>query len=293
MIISASRRTDIPAYFSEWFMNRIEEGFVMVKNPFNAKQITKVSLLPEDIDGIVFWTKNPKPIIDKLDILDKKGIEYYFQFTLNPYDKSIEKNVPLKKDLIEQFKILSSLIGKERVIWRYDPIIFNELLTTAYHKKYFEIFAKRLSGYTEKCMTSFLTHYKSTTKNMSGNLHVPKDEEIYKTMEEFSKIASSNNIKLFTCCSEYDLKKYGVESGKCIDGSLFSKIANSSAALKKDRGQRDGCLCHMSKDIGSYNSCLHQCLYCYANHNFENIEKIYSKHNPKSPLLIGDIESQI
>ena len=161
MIISASRRTDIPSYYSEWFYNRIKEGFVYVRNPMNIHQIGKISLSPDVVDGIVFWTKNPAPMLDRLGELEK--YTYYFQFTVNPYSTDVEPNVPSKNDtIIPTFQKLSSIIGKERIVWRYDPILLNEKYTVDYHIKYFSMLADKLAYYTEKCTVSFLDMYKNT-----------------------------------------------------------------------------------------------------------------------------------
>ena len=157
MIISASRRTDIPAYYSEWFFNRLNQGYALVRNPFNGRQFSKIDLRPENIDGIVFWSKNPIPMLNKLDRLD--GLAYYFQFTLNPYGADIEPNLPEKERLIEAFKELSGKAGRQRVVWRYDPIIFNACYTPEFHMRAFRELALRLAPYTEKCTVSFLDDY--------------------------------------------------------------------------------------------------------------------------------------
>lgn len=163
MIISASRRTDIPTYYSDWLLNRIKAGYVYVRNPMNVHQISKISLSPDVVDGIVFWTKNPIPMLDKLNAL--KDYMYYFQFTLNSYGVDVERNIPSKNNVIvPTFQRLSDLIGPDRVIWRYDPIFLSETYTTDYHIHYFEELAKRLSSYTKKCTISFLDFYRNTEK---------------------------------------------------------------------------------------------------------------------------------
>lgn len=164
MIISASRRTDIPTYYSDWLLNRVKAGYVYVRNPMNAHQISRISLSPEVVDGIVFWTKNPTPMLDKLDAL--RDYMYYFQFTLNSYGTDVERNIPSKNNvIIPAFQRLSDLIGPGRVIWRYDPIFLSKTYTMNYHIRYFEELAKRLSPYTKKCTISFLDIYRNTEKN--------------------------------------------------------------------------------------------------------------------------------
>jgi hypothetical protein len=168
MIISASRRTDIPAYYSEWFINRLKEKYVLVRNPLNAQQIGRVSLSPDAVDCIVFWTKNPGPMLDRLGKL--KDYNYYFQFTLTPYGKGVEANLPSKSALTDTFKRLSDIIGREKVVWRYDPIIISNKYDIGYHEKYFDIIANGIKDHTEKCTISFLDFYNKISK--IGRAHV-------------------------------------------------------------------------------------------------------------------------
>lgn len=289
LILSVSRRTDIPAFYSSWFFNRVKEGFVLVRNPFNRKQVSKIKLSPDVIDCIVFWTKNPKRMIKRLDELEKYN--YYFQFTLNSYDKTLEKSVPQKKYLIKTFIELSNKIGKNKVVWRYDPIILTDKFTKEYHYKWFEYLAKRLSPYTNKCVISFLDLYKKTERNLKGiNLLPINEEDIFDIAENFSKIASKYNLILETCSEEVDLFKFNINHGKCIDDKLISSIVGTKLSIDKDSTQREACGCVKSIDIGAYNTCNHNCLYCYANFNRDMVEKNLQKHDRKSPLLFGKLE---
>ncbi|EJO5346697.1 DUF1848 domain-containing protein [Clostridium botulinum] len=288
MILSVSRRTDIPAFYSEWFFNRVKEGFVLVRNPFNTKQISRINLSPKVIDCIVFWTKNPKKMIKRLEEI--KEYNYYFQFTLNSYDKTLEKNLPKKKYLINTFIELSQKIGKDKVIWRYDPIILTDKFTKEYHYKWFEYFAKTLSPYTNKCIISFLDLYKKTEHNLKkiNVLPLNKDDMIG-LADKFSKIASKYNLIIETCSEEIELSKVNINHGKCIDDTLISHIIGEKLYIDKDPNQRKICGCVKSIDIGAYNTCNHDCLYCYANFNREMVEKNRLKHSQKSPLLFGDL----
>lgn len=289
MILSASRRTDIPAFYSEWFFNRIKEGFVLVRNPFNTKQISKINLSPEVIDCIVFWTKNPKKMIKRLEEI--KEYNYYFQFTLNSYDKTLEKNVPEKKYLINTFIELSKKVSKNRVIWRYDPIILTDKFTKEYHYKWFEYLVKRLSPYTNKCVISFLDLYKKTERNLKEiNILPLNKDDMFDFAKEFSKIASKYNLIIETCSEEIELSKFNINHGKCIDDTLISDIIGERLFIDKDPTQREVCGCVKSIDIGAYNTCNHNCLYCYANFNREIVEKNLLKHNKKSPLLFGELD---
>lgn len=289
MILSVSRRTDIPAFYSEWFFNRINEGYFLVRNPMNAYQISRVELSPNVVDCIVFWTKNPKPMLSKLDYL--KDYKYYFQFTLNSYDKSLEPNVPSKKYLINTFIELSERIGKERVIWRYDPIVLTDIFTKEYHYKWFEYIAKKLCNYTNKCVISFLDLYKKTERNLKDVKITPLNKVDMEEMAyRFSLIASKYNLTIESCSEEIDLEKLGVDHGKCIDDRLISEIIGCKLKIDKDPNQRDICGCVKSIDMGAYNTCKHGCLYCYANFSKETVTKQLKEHNVKSPLLIGDLD---
>ena len=230
MIISASRRTDIPTYYSEWFLNRIREGFVYVRNPMNIHQISKIALTPDIVDGIVFWTKNPTPMLPKLDEL--KDYVYYFQFTLNAYGKDIEANIPNKNDIIiPAFRELSRKIGAERVIWRYDPILLTSKYTIDYHVKYFEEIAKRLSGYTLKCVISFLDIYRNTKTNLKGSDLLPLQEtEMLVLAMKLSDIAHKYHLAVESCAERINLEQFGISHGHCIDGKLFQRLQSGNTA---------------------------------------------------------------
>lgn len=288
MILSVSRRTDIPAFYSKWFFNRIKEGYFLVRNPMNAHQISRVELDPSVIDCIVFWTKNPKPMLRKLDYL--KGYKYYFQFTLNPYDKSLEHNVPRKKYIIDTFVELSEMIGKEKVIWRYDPIILTDRYTKEYHYKWFEYLAQKLCNYTDKCVISFLDLYKKTERNLKEIKIMPLLKcDMEEMADKFSLIASKYNLIIESCSEEIELDKFGIKHGKCIDDKLISRILDYNINVDKDPNQREVCGCVKSIDIGAYNTCKHNCLYCYANFSNETVNKQVLEHNDKSPLLVGNL----
>ncbi|HQA59899.1 MAG: DUF1848 domain-containing protein [Tepidanaerobacteraceae bacterium] len=291
MIISASRRTDIPAFYSDWFLNRIKEGFVLVRNPMNFRQVSQVNLSPDVVDCIVFWTKNPQPMINRLSQL--AGYNYYFQFTLTPYDNTIETNVPDKKCLIKTFQELSARIGRDKVIWRYDPILLTNKFDVKHHVKWFEFLANELNGHTKKCVVSFIDMYKKTERNLKGIDLVPMSEELMKEVaHHLSLISKRYNLQLEACCEDIDLTQYGIEPGKCIDDELISKIIGKKLDIKKDPNQRLSCGCVQSIDIGAYNTCQHRCLYCYANFNNALVDKNVRLHSTKSPLLYGSLEEE-
>ena len=290
MIISASRRTDIPTYYSEWFMNRISEGYALARNPMNAHQVSRISLSPEVVDGIVFWTKNPAPMLDKLPQL--KDYMYYFQFTLNAYEQDVEAGVPLKhKYIVPTFQRLSEMIGPERVVWRYDPILLSDKYTFDYHVKYFELLAKKLAPYTQKCTISFLDMYVKTERNVAGLNIQPWTLELQDAMaKSLAEIAHSYGLELETCAEGIELEKYGIKHAHCIDGELFAKLLGCPLKVGKDKNQRKECGCVDSVDIGAYNTCRNACRYCYANFNAKMVQNNQQRHNPLSPLLLGELQ---
>lgn len=255
----------------------------------NAHQISQISLSPEVVDGIVFWTKNPTPMLDKLDAL--KDYVYYFQFTLNSYGSDVEKNIPSKNDtIIPAFQKLSDLIGPDRIIWRYDPIFLSKTYTMDYHIFYFEELAKRLSSYTKKCTISFLDFYCGTEKNIAGlapsSFSTEQQEQLAKCIAE---IAHSYGLRVDTCAEGIELQKYGIEHARCIDDRLLEKLIQCPLSIKKDKNQRLECGCIESLDIGAYNTCCNGCQYCYANYSEKAVVPNSGKHNSDSPLLVGDV----
>jgi len=285
MILSASRRTDIPTYYSDWFFNRIKEGFLYVRNPMNIHQVSKINLSPDVVDCIVFWTKNPKPMLKRLDEL--KNYMYYFQFTLTGYGKDLEANIPFKKDVIlPSFKELSDKIGKERVIWRYDPIVFNQKYTPECHLKTFEKIAAELDGYTEKCVISFVDIYVKNKGNMNSvNAYEISQEELEAFAKRLADIAHSHNMKIASCAEIIDLEKCGIEHNQCIDKDLIEKLLGCEMKVSKDKIQRAECGCMESVEIGTYNTCLNGCKYCYANYSMESVAANNSLYDPNSPFL--------
>ena len=289
MILSVSRRTDIPAFYWEWFLNRVTAGFVDVRNPMNIHQVSRINIRPEVVDCIVFWTKNAGNIIPHLDQL--KNYKYYFQYTINPYNKLIEENVPLKKDIIENFRFLSEIIGPNKVIWRYDPILLTGNINIEYHLRYFEELAKRLQGYTQRCVISFVDLYKKTVSNTRDlMMRELTDNEMHILAQKLSIIAKNYKMEVLSCSENIDLDAEGVKHGCCIDRNLIEKIVGYKIIVKKDKNQRKECGCVESVDLGAYNTCLHACKYCYANFNNAKVHTLSQMHNPLSTLLVGELD---
>ena len=284
MIISASRRTDIPAYYFDWFLNRIKEGFVLVRNPMNEHQISRISLSAGVVDGIVFWTKNPVPMLGKLEALEP--YPYYIQFTLNAYGTDMEPFVPSKrKVLVPAFQELSRLLGKDRIVWRYDPILLNKTYTISYHCRYFKTLAKILSPFTNTCIISFFDHYEGITRD----IRAPFPDEIPKLAGPMSAVAAAYGLSLKTCAEPFDLKEFGISHAHCIDLDRLERISGWRLDCRKDPNQRPECGCYSSIDIGAYNTCHAACQYCYASHNPSHIPHLNNMNSGFSPLLCSDV----
>jgi hypothetical protein len=290
MIISASRRTDIPTYYSEWFYNRIKEGFVLVRNPMNIHQISRIKLTPDVVDGIVFWTKNPIPMLARLDEL--KDYMYYFQFTITPYGKDVEPIVPSKpNEILSAFKRLSDMIGPDRVVWRYDPIMISERYSLDYHVRAFGKIAEELHGYTHKVTISFIdVDYRGVKKNIKelALLDFPAVAQV-ELSASLAEIARSYGLKIDTCAEKVELQQFGIEHARCIDDRLFEKLLGCHLKINKDKTQRLECGCVASIDIGMYNTCKNGCRYCYANYSLNTVSGNFAKHNPLSPLISGEV----
>jgi len=288
MILSVSRRTDIPNYYSDWFYNRINEGFLYVRNPMNANQVSKISLSPEEIFCIIFWTKNPKNMMDRLDELDK--YKYYFQFTLNAYGKEVEPEMPELDERIKTFQELSDKIGKEKVIWRYDPILFSKNYDYDFHKEKFKYIAENLKGYTDRVVISFIDLYGKTKRNTKDlNLDKISDEEneLRELAKEMKKIATDNNLEIESCAERIDLDDIGIKHGACIDKKLIESTIGFNIKGKEDN-QRSECKCLKCEDVGIYNTCLNLCKYCYANFNDKIVKEKNKLYNVDSPFLCDD-----
>ena len=276
LIISASRATDIPAFYADWFFRRLDKGYVRWRNPFSG-QDSYVSFV--NTRFIVFWSKNPAPLVPQLSTLKERGIGCYIQYTLNDYEtEGLEPNVPPLQQRIETFRRLVDALGIGAVVWRFDPLILTDRITIDTLLEKIAHIADALVGYTEKLVFSFadIESYKKVSRNLrhSGINYREWDEA---TMREFaSRLSTLNrdnwNVRLATCAERIDLSEYGIEHNRCIDPGLISRLAPDDSALqnflynaRSDSGQRKACGCILSKDIGAYNTCPHGCLYCYAN----------------------------
>ena len=301
MIISASRRTDIPAFYARWFINRVRAGWCEVPNPFNRDQVSTISLAPEDVDVIVFWTRNPHPLFPYLQELDARGFRYYFQFTLLDYPPLIDRHNPPLRSSLDTFRTLADRIGPGRLIWRYDPIVLSEITSAEYHQETYARLAASLHGCTQRTVISFMDLYAKTRRRLEaiaaqGARLLPvtgKSETggqdltaaMSALVSGLVETAHSHEMEIVSCAEELDLQPYGVRPGKCIDDELVGRLFDLDVSHVKDPGQRKACGCVQSKDIGMYDSCLFGCSYCYATSSFERSRENFLRHDPDSPTL--------
>lgn len=292
MIISASRRTDIPAFYSEWLMNRIGAGCCRVVNPFNANQVSTVSLAPADVDVIVFWTKNAGPLLPRLADLDSLGYRYYFQYTVNGYHAPLEPGLPPLEECVSTFRRLSELIGPQRVIWRYDPIIISDETPEEYHAGQFERIASLLSGSTGRAVVSVADEYRAA-KGRLDRLGIgyrqpdAGDPAFGEMIGRMAEAAGRSGMEIFSCAETLDLAPFGVAPGKCVDDGYIRKVFGIEVGGRKDKSQRLECGCVASSDIGAYDTCLHGCAYCYATRSAKTAAGNSEAHDPRSASLVG------
>lgn len=286
MILNVSGRTDIVALYSEWFMNRYREGFVDVRNPYNAKMISRIYF--EDVDAILFCTKNPILILNHLKEIDKPIL---FHVTLTPYKKDIEPNVPDKTLIIEAIKKLSEIVGIDNLYVRCDPIFLSDKYNIEYHKKAFEKMCSLLDGYVNKIIVSFIDDYKNVRKNEKILNFRKFTENDYKVIgESFSKSAREHGLVVHTCFEDRDLTEYGFVKDECLSVELAYKLTGKIFKEKWKARKERKCNCVAMVDVGEYNSCKHYCKYCYANFDEKKVKENFKLHNPNSSLLIGELE---
>ena len=286
MIIQTGMRTDIPAFYSKWFLNRIKEGYVLVRNPYNERQVTRYCLAPDVVDLIAFCTKNPAPMLPYMNVLKPYG-QYWF-VTITPYGRDIEPNVPDKEKVMDDFKKLSDIVGADSMGWRYDPIFIDKKHSVEWHITEFEKMAEILAGYTKTCVISFIDIYKKVERNFPEAKSVQAEDRAM-IGKAFVKIAAKYGMVLKPCAEGEELAKYGADCSGCMTVHTFETALHSRLEVpKRKKNQRNGeCACLLGTDIGAYDTCGHLCKYCYANANPVLVKENMRKHNPDSPFLIG------
>lgn len=285
MIINTGQRTDIPAFYAEWFVNRLREGVVCVRNPYNPSQVSRYRLDPTVVDVIGFCTKDPTPMFPYMDLLKNYG-QYWF-VTITPYGRDMEPNVPDKHRLLEDFKRLSEQVGVNAIGWRYDPILLSERYTTAYHLRAFETMASALEGYTQTAVISFIDLYPKVRRNFPEAREVRAEERI-RLGKALIEIASTHGMIVKPCAEGDELAPYGADCGGCMRLGDYEKAIGKKLSAPKRKGTRAGCACYLACDIGAYNTCKHLCKYCYANAEPTRVLTQSRLHDPRSPFLIGN-----
>ena len=290
MILNTGNRTDIPAYYSEWFYNRIKEGYVYVRNPYYPSQVQRFVLSPEVVDCIVFCTKNPAPMLPR--IAELSSFRQFWHVTITPYGADIEPYVPDKNKVMDSLKRLSERFGVEAVSWRYDPIFISEKYSLDFHFETFEKMAGNLSGYVDQCVISFIDLYAKTKRNFHEVRAVGVKERAM-IGEKFAEIGKRYGILIRSCCEGTELQKYGIDVSGCMTKEVIERAIGATLDMpRKLQRARKECDCLLGNDIGMYNTCGHGCLYCYANYDRKTVEENMRLHNPKSPFLIGEQQPQ-
>lgn len=290
MIISASYKTDIPAFYGEWFRNRLQADFCRVVNPFNRNHHYKVSLARSDVDGFVFWTKNLGPFLDTLDEVHRRGFPFVVQYTINGYPRSLESRVVDSTRSVEHMRLIAEEYGQRVAVWRYDTIIFSSLTPAEFHKANFEALARELAGTTDEVVVSFMQIYKKTQGNMdrASSEHEfewedPSPAVKRSLLADLIIIAEQHGMKL-TICTQPNLVVPGASEARCVDAMRLMDIGGRNFRVHL-KGMRKGCGCFNAKDIGDYDTCPHGCVYCYAVRNRKLALARYQAHDPKGEFL--------
>ncbi len=287
MIINTGQRTDIPAFYADWFANRLKEGYVCVRNPYNPIQVSRYRLDPDVVDVIGFCTKNPEPMFKYMDLLRDYG-QYWF-VSLTPYGRDIEPNVPDKHHLIDVFKQLSGIVGPQAVGWRYDPIFTSDRYTMDYHKSAFNQIAQALDGYTRTVVISFIDLYPKVRKNFPEAKAVSREDRL-ELGKEIIAIAGDHGMTVKPCAEGDELAAYGADCSGCMTVRDYEKAIGKKLDVPKKKGARAECACYLSCDIGAYNTCRHLCRYCYANAENQRVIEQSRMHDPQSPFIIGNYQ---
>ncbi len=289
MIIQTGMRTDIPAFYSEWFINRIREGYCLVRNPYDPGSVTRYELNPEVVDMIGFCTKNPSPMLPYMELLKAYGQHWFI--TITPYGRDIEPTVPDKEIVMEAFKTLSGIVGINSIGWRYDPIIINDTWTVDKHIEAFQSMAEYLSGYTNICVISFIDLYEKVRKNYPEVRTILLSDQLMLT-KAFVDIGQKYGLKIKPCGESRQLEDVGADCSGCMTIKTFETAIGRHLNVPPNPNNRKECACYLTGDIGQYNTCGHLCRYCYANADPEIVKHNMDNHDPESPLLIGHLRPE-
>jgi hypothetical protein len=293
MIVSASYKTDIPALYGRWFMNRLADGFCRVVNPWGG-QIHEVSLAPEAVDGFVFWTRNAEPFLEPLAELRRRGIPFVVHYTVTGYPRALETSVPESKRAVEIMRHVADTYGPDTVVWRYDPVVTSSLTPPAFHEATFARLAGALEGATDEVVLSFAHVYRKTRRNLDRAARAtgfewedPAPEAKRALAATLAEVAAGHGMRL-GLCTQPELLSGAAEPARCIDAARLSRVAGRPIAAA-EKGNRPGCLCHESRDIGAYDTCTHGCVYCYAVSDRDRARARQRHHDPEDPILGGSV----
>lgn len=289
MILNTGNRTDIPAFYTSWFLNRLKEGYVYVRNPYNPHLILHYDINPQVIDFIIFGTKNPIYMLKHLDKL--KDYRTLWHITLTAYGKDIEPYLINKNRIVEAIIHLSQIYGDKRVLWRYDPILLNEKYTKEYHYQIFEKLCYKLQGSIRTCIISFVDLYHKTKINFPECVEVNMNDRL-EMVQRLSSIALKYHINIKTCLENEDFYKPYADVSGCLTQSMLEDAFSIRLEVQESMKTRPGYSCLLGYDIGEYSTCLHGCKYCYANEGYQKVLENYKKHDPYAPLLIGHITNE-
>lgn len=291
MIISASYKTDIPAFYGEWFINRLRAGYCLMNQPFNRRTL-RVSLLPEDVEGYVFWTKNLGPFFKYFPEISRSDRPFMVQYTINGYPRQLENHVPPPRQAVAHMRRVADTYGPRAAVWRYDPILLSSLTDPDFHRRNFASLASELSRSTDEAVVSFAHYYRKTTLNLRRaaaksefTWHDPTVQLKRELIVNLSSIAAENGMRL-SICSQPEYQSTTVGGARCIDAERLASL-NGQPICAKISGNRPGCLCHASRDIGEYDTCPHGCIYCYAVQNHDGAATRFAQHDPASPYLFA------
>ena len=286
MILQTGLRTDIPAFYTPWFLNRLAEGFVLVRNPYNSGQLIRYRISPDVVDCLTFCTKNPAPMLPHMDRL--RPFRQYWFVTITPYGEDIEPHVPPREQVMADFRHLSGIVGPDCVAWRYDPILLTDPYTIQRHLTDFAAMCAALEGATRTCIISFIDLYEKVKRNFPEARAVCQEDRLL-LGREMAIIAARHGIRLKSCCEGEALAAFGVDCSGCMTLSTYEQALGIRLNAPRTARSRE-CLCHLSADIGAYNTCGHGCRYCYANHDETRVRQAMAQHDPLSPLLVGHVQ---
>ena len=288
MIINTGSRTDTVQYYSDWLLKRFKEGFVYSRNPLFPNIVTRYELNPNILDCVVFCSKNYEPILDRLtEITDK--FNTYFHYTITAYGRDIEPNVPTIDESIETLIKLSKIVGKQRIAWRYDPILLTKKYTKQVHYNTFDYMSKRLSPHIDRCIFSFVDMYKKLETNMPEIIILNNNDKI-EIAKNIGSIAKKHNMIIQTCATIEDFKQFGILQSGCMTSKILGNANNITFKKVRHSGNRQGCKCIENRNIGDYNTCPNGCKYCYANKNPQIAQENYKKHNPNDLMILGNLK---